>query len=570
MRTDRNHDTLSKGMRQVPVDVVCGGFPALPAQRKDVMTVKRFATITLFVLVFVWTMPGSAQVNVTTYHNDNSRTGQNVDETILTTSNVNATNFGKLFSQSVDGYAYAQPLYVSNVTINHGTHNVVYVATMNDTVYAFDADNNTGSNAQPLWKVNFTNAAKGITTVPTSNLHCDDVFSSSVGIFSTPVIDTATKTIYVLARTLESGAYFHRLHALDITTGKEKFGGPVAITASAPGSGSGSKGGTITFDPKLENQRSALLLMNGQVYISWASLCDYSTYHGWVMAYNSSTLAQTAVWLITPNGKQGGVWQSGDGPAGDENNNAFVAVGNGTFDVNTGGTDYGQSIVKLGHHAGNIFPIVDYFTPFNAITYNATDLDIGSSGLVLLPDQTSGPHEHLLVQGDKAGNLYLINRDDMGEYNSNNNNQIVQYIVAPTKGLWSSPSWWNNFVYVGGQANQIKAFSFNTTTGLLSTTPSSKTSANFGYPGTTVSISSNDTNNGIVWALNNSAYKTANGQASLHAYKATNLATQLYTSTTKATRDNPGAPIKFTVPTVANGKVYITTQKNLVVYGLLE
>jgi len=529
--------------------------------------VSRFVAIALG---FAWGMSSAAQVNVTTYHNDNGRTGQNVRELVLTTSYVNATNFGKMFTQAVDGYSYSQPLYVSNVSIpNMGTHNVVYVATMSDSVYAFDADSKTGSNAQPLWHVNFTDSAAGVTAVPVADVHCEDTFATVVGIMSTPVIDASSGTFYVLARTKENGAYFQRLHALDIATGAEKFGGPVAIQASVTGRGAGSKNGAISFDPLLESQRSALLLQNGQVYIAWASLCDLGFYHGWMIAYNASTLAQTAVWLITPNGKQGGIWQSGSGPAGDASFNTFATVGNGTFVANKGGIDYGQSVVKLGPPSGTTFPILDYFTPFNASALNITDKDIGSSGLTLLPDQT-GPFPHLLVQSDKVGNLYLVNRDHMGQFNAMDNSQIVQFIpTAASHGMWSSPSWWNNFVYVGGSGSPIQAFSFNSATGLLSTTPTTKTLAGFGYPGTTVSISSNGTTNGIVWALNNGAYKTATGQAVLLAYPATNLGKQLYSSRTKATRDNPGQPIKFQVPTVANGKVYVMTLKGLAVYGLL-
>ena len=512
----------------------------------------------------------TSQINVTTYHNDNGRTGQNLQETILTTANVNSTNFGKLFSQPLDGYSYGQPLYVANVAIpNQGVHNVVYVATMNDSVYAFDADNNGGSNSQPLWQVNFTNPALGITTVPTSDLNCTDPITTQVGIMSTPVIDPTSNTIYVVARTLENGAYYFRLHALDITTGAEKFGGPVAIQASEPGTGAGSSGGMINFNPQLENQRAALLLQNGLVYISWGSLCDYGKYHGWMIAYDASTLGQTAVWLTTPNGKEGAIWQAGNGPAGDSSYNTFIAVANGDFDADVDGGDYGQSIVKVGPPDDTSFPILDYFTTYNALTYDLTDLDIGSSGLTLLPDQ-SGPYPHLLVQGDKAGDLFLVNRDDMGSYNSTNDSQIVQYLPGADAGMWSSPAWWNGYVYVGGSGDYLKAFTFYPTNGLLSTTPTSQTSAKFGYPGTTVSISSNGTSNGIVWALNNGQYATTTGTASLNAYNATNLGQRLYSSSTNSTRDNPGAPIKMTVPTIVNGKVYITTQGNLVAYGLLN
>jgi PQQ-like domain len=512
----------------------------------------------------------AANVNVTTYHNDNSRTGQNLQETILTTSNVNSTKFGKIFSQPIDGYSYSQPLYVSNVAIpSRGVHNVIYVATMNDSVYAFDADSNTGSNAQPLWHVSFTNPAAGITTVPTSNLHCTDAITTQVGIMSTPVIDTTSNTMYVVARTLENGDYYFRLHALDISTGTEKLGGPVAIEASAPGTGPGSSGGSISFNSQLENQRAALLLQNGLVYISWGSLCDYGHYHGWMMAYDASTLAQTAVWLTTPDGQEGAIWQSGNGPAGDSSHNTFIAVANGTFDIDRGGSDYGQSIVKVGPPAGGVFPILDYFTTYNALTYNLTDLDIGSSGLTLLPEQP-GPYPHLLIQGDKTGDLFLINRDAMGSFDPDNDNQIVQYIPAADAGMWSSPAWWNNNVYIGGSGDYLKSFSFNTTTGLLSSTPASQTVAKYGYPGTTVSISSNGISNGIVWALNNGQYASLTGVAVLNAYDATNLGKRLYSTSQNSARDNAGLPVKMTVPTIANGKVYITTQTVLIVYGLLN
>jgi hypothetical protein len=456
------------------------------------------------------------------------------------------------------------------LTVNGATHSVVYVATMNDSVYAFDANSNTGNNSTALWHVSFTDAAEGITTVPTSDLHCGDTITNEVGVFSTPVVDTATNTIYVLARTLDNGTYYHKLHALSLTTGAEQFGGPVTISATVPGTGAGSSKGNVSFNAQLESQRSALLLVNGQVIIAWTSLCDYGNYHGWVMSYSASTLAQTGVWLDTPNGERGGIWQAGNGPGADSSNNVYIATGNGTFDVNTGGTDYGQSVVKVGPPASNAFPILDYFTPYNADTYNNTDLDIASSGLTLIPTQTSGPYSNLVVQGDKAGNLYLINADNMGHYNSSNNNQIVQYLISPTKGMWSSPAWWNNYIYLGGVNDVLQAFSFNPTTSLLSTTPVSKTAATFPYPGTTVSISSNGTSNGIVWAINCTGYKTTTSEATLLAYKATNLATRLYSSATNATRDNPGASLKFTVPTIANGKVYMTTQKALVVYGLLN
>jgi PQQ-like domain len=510
----------------------------------------------------------SAQATVATYHNDNQRTGNNRLETTLTPSNVNSSEFGKLFSQTVDGFIYAQPLYVPNVKVGSVTHDIVFVATMNDSVYAFDADSNSGSNASPLWKVNFTNPAKGITTVSTTDVNCPDTITTEIGIMGTPVIDTSGGTIYVIARTKESGKFFQRLHALDITSGAEKFGGPIVIQASVSGTGKGSVKGTLSFNALIENQRSALLLQNGLVYVAWGSLCDKNTYHGWLMAYNSTTLAQTAVWVTTPNASEGAIWASGSGPAGDSSFNTFIPIANGTFDVNTSGKDYGQSMVKLGPPANNTFSVLDYFEPYDGTNLDTGDHDIGSGGMVLLPDQTGGPHLHLLVQSDKVGNIYLVDRDNMGQYNSQNNNQIVQYLPAANRGMWNSPTWWNNNVYFGASSDVLKAFAFNTTTGLLSTTPTSQSAKSFAYPGTTGSVSANQTTNGIFWALNNSGYKTT-GAAVLHAYDATNLASELYNSGQNSTRDNPGPAVKFTVPTVANGKVYVGTQTKLSVFGLL-
>jgi hypothetical protein len=535
------------------------------------MSIRRFARVALSTAVFGWAGFCAAQIYVTTYHNDNARTGQNLQETILTTSNVNSNTFGRLFTQPLDGYSYGQPLYVPGVVIaGSGRHNVIYVTTMNDSVYALDADSNKGPNAQPLWKVNFTDPAKGITTVPRNDVHCTDPVTAEVGIMSTPVIDVSSNTIYVLARTLESGLYFQRLHALDITSGAEKFGGPVAIKLAISGTGAGAKNGKIAFDPRLESQRSALLLQNGLVYIAWSSLCDYGAYHGWLMAFSAKTLALAAAWMPTPNGSGGGIWQSGDGPAGDSSFNTFTSIGNGTFDANSSGLDYGESVVRLAPPAGSTFAVTDYFTPYNYDSYNSNDLDIAATGLVLLPDQTAGPVAHLLVQGDKNGDLFVINRDNMGHFNSGSNSQIVQYLPKVSNALWSSPSWWNNFVYVSGLAEPVKAFAFNPSTGLLSTAPVSTTKPNYPYPGATVSISSNQNTNGIVWAMNNAKWETTNGPSRLDAYDATNLATKLYSSNAHLTRDDPGPPIKFAVPTIANGKVYVATQAGLAVFGLLN
>jgi hypothetical protein len=304
------------------------------------------------------------------------------------------------------------------------------------------------------------------------------------------------------------------------------------------------------------------------VYIAWGSHCDKGYYHGWLMAYDHTSLAQMGVWVTTPNGSEGAIWEGGSGPAGDVALNTYFAIGNGTFDANTGGGDYGQSMLKLAPPSGNTFAVLDYFTPYNGSNLNVGDFDIGSGGAMLLPDQTKGPHLHLLVQGDKVGNIYLIDRDNMGHYNAVNNNQIVQCLAGAELGMWASPTWWNNRVYFGASGDTLKAFGLNTTTGLLTTTPTSQTTRVFAYPGTTTSVSANQDSNAIVWALDNSTYKTADG-AVLYAFDATNLATELYTSSQRFTRDNPGGAVKFSVPTVVNGKVYVGTQTKLSVYGLL-
>jgi hypothetical protein len=508
------------------------------------------------------------QVNVITYHNDNSRTGQNLQETILTPANVNKNSFGKLFYYPVAGYIYAQPLYLANVNIpGKGVHNVVFVATERDIVYAFDADSNSGANASPLWVANFTNPTKGITAVSSTEIGCTDLVPF-IGITSTPVIDTTTSTIYVLAKTKEKGQFVQRLHALDVTTGVEKFGGPQEIKAQVKGSGDG--GTTVTFDPRMEAQRPGLLLQNGRVLIGWASHCDIPVYYGWIMAYDAGTLAQVGVWNATPNAGYGGIWQSGGGLAGDVNFNTFFATGNGAFDVGPkggNGSDYGDSIIKLSPPSGGSFTVADYFTPDNQSTLDGGDIDQGSGGPVLLPDQTVGaPHLHLLAQSGKDGTLYLINRDAMGKYNPNSNNAAVQSIPGSNGGTWSSPAWWNNTLYVGGQLDNLKAFSFDVSTGKFIASPSSQTSTFFNFPGPTPSISANGNSNAILWAIEARPIN-ANLYAVLHAYDATNLATELFNST-QGRGNGAGAAVKFAVPTIANGKVYVGTVNRLEVYGL--
>ncbi len=512
-------------------------------------------------------LSAAAQVNVTTYHYDNSRTGQNNHETVLTPSVVNSSSFGKIFSQPVDGQIYAEPLVVTNLPVGGSLHTVVFVATENDSVYAFDGNSNTGTNASPLWKTSFINPAKGITTVPSSDFGTTAI-SPQVGITGTPVIDPSNDTLYVVAATKESGVYYQRLHALDVRTGVEKFGGPVVISAKVPGTGSGSVGGYISFDPFHSNQRPALLLLNGVVYISWAShgLEAKFIYHGWVIGYNETTLAETGAFCVTANGDQGGIWQSGNGLAADALGNIYFLSGNGTFDGNTSGVDFGMSYVKLS--AGTM-KVADYFTPFNEAKESSGDKDLGSGGALLLPYQ-SGSNHYLGVGAGKDGNLYLVNRNHMGKFNSQNNSQIVQEIANAFAGhsVYSSPGYWNGFLYYWATQDYLRIFQLNA--GKIGTTPVATSTFTLASPGATPVISSNGNTNAILWALDTSGSNvTPQLPAVLHALDA-QTAAELYNSTQAGSRDTPGNAVRFTLPTVANGKVYVGTASELDVYGLLQ
>jgi hypothetical protein len=523
-----------------------------------------FVRITTCFALAAW-QAGWAQVSVTTYHNDIARTGQNLNETILTPANVNPNGFGLLFVKPVDGYVYAQTLYVPNVSIGGQTHNVVFVATENDSVYAFDADSAAGANASPLWQVSFISPPSVTTVDSVNDIECTDLVPQ-IGITGTPVIDPSTGTLYVVASTKENGVFFQRLHALDIVTGNEKFGGPVAIQATVPGTGDGSSGGQIPFDALHQNQRPGLLLWNGVVYITWASHCDHPPFHGWVLGYDASNLQQVVVWNSTPNGSDGGIWQGGGGPAADSAG-IYFATGNGTFDANTGGTDFGDTILKMSPPSAGTLQVLSYFAPFDqAVLFNDTDL--GSGGVVLLPDLPAGSaHQHLLVQAGKQGTVYLVDRDNMGGYNSTTD-QVVQELPAAIGGLYGMPAYWNNTVYFGGQTDNLKAFSFNAGgSGLLSPSAVSYSPESFVFPGPTPSISANGSSDGIVWAIETDAY-ASNGPAVLRAYDATNLANELYNSTQNGSRDTPGPAVKFAAATVVNGKVYVGTATQLAVFGL--
>jgi hypothetical protein len=495
------------------------------------------------------------QVNVLTYHNDLARTGQNLTETSLTKAAVGGTEFGKLFANAVDGYVYAQPLYISILDTPYfsAVHkHVVFIATEHDSVYAFDAD----SKGDPIWHVSFINPGAGITTVPAQNTGCGQI-TPELGITGTPVIDPSTGTLYVVAMTLENNQYIQRLHALDVSTGAERTGSPVTIQASVPGSGEG--GSTVTFNPKNYKQRPGLLLLNGQVYTTWSSHCDIGTYHGWVMVYDAKTLQQTAVYNNTPNGNEGSFWASGAAPAADSAGNVYLVAGNGTFDADRSGKDLGEAFIKLSTNGG--LTVSDWFAPFNAAGLNSADLDIGSSGAVLLPDEAgSAQHPHLLVSAGKEGRIYVIDRDQMGEFHSGGDTQIPLSLPKAISPLFGIPAYFRNTVYFSGSGDFLKAFSIQN--GAMSTTPSSQSATAFGFPGSVPSISANGASDGIVWAIE----PTGNGR--LHAYDASDLSRELFNSS-KKTADGLGSYVKFSTPTIANGKVYAGTQNSIAVYGLI-
>ncbi|MBS1853602.1 MAG: hypothetical protein JST79_22105 [Acidobacteria bacterium] len=524
------------------------------------------------------TKSDSAGINVTdlagvfTYHNNLARDGTNTQEYILNTSNVKSGTFGKLFSCAVDGAVYAQPLWVPNVTINGGLHNVVVVATQHDSVYAFDAD---ASPCATLWHASLLDTAHGATTGETSVSWTDvgngykDIYPE-IGITGTPVIDPSSHTLYVVSKSEKTTSNFYqRLHALDIATGNEKLSGPVSITASVTGTGDGNVGGTIAFDPRYHLQRPGLALVNGVVYISWASHEDKTPYHGWVIGYDASTLQQLSVFNTTPNDGLGGIWMGGGAPAADSAGNLYLATGNGGFDAdsNLSLNDVGDSILKL-NPSGLVR--ADYFTPYNQGALESNDGDLGAGGVLLLPDQT-GPVPHLLVEGGKQGLIYVLDRDNMGQYNSIDNSQIVQTVTL-SSGVFSTPAFWQNTLYLTAIRDYLRALPFNPTTGQFSATPNSTSAYKFPFPPPTPSISSQGASNGIVWITDSSLYgppKTAPAApAVLYAYDATNLGNMLWNSSLNAS-DTAGNSVKFTVPTIANGKVYIGTATEVDVYGLL-
>ena len=508
--------------------------------------------------------PPTPKAVVATYHNDNQRTGQNLHETVLTPQNVKSATFGKLFSYAVDGALYGQPLVINNLQMStQGIRNVVFVASEHDSVYAFDADQKSPG---MLWHVNFLDASSNISTVPCADepTTCDFI-GTEIGITSTPVIDISTQTLYVAAFTKESGAYAHRLHALDLATGAEKFGGPVIIQGTVPGTGDGSDGTNVSFNPHQHLQRSALLLDNGVVYVAFASFDDSVPYHGWVFGFDGQSLQQRFLLNLSPNGTAAAVWESGGGAASDGAGNIYVVTGNGTFDANSGGKDFGNSFLRLVA-GGSALSVADYFTPFNQASLNAVDNDLGSGGPLLLPDQT-GSHPHLILAGSKEGILYLVDRDGMGHFNAANNSQIVQSLVSVVGKIFCTPAFWENKVYIAGVKDSLKVFNLNN--GLLSTAPASRSTNTFGFPGATPSISANGSQAGIVWTLENAAFRVKK-PAVLHAYDANDVSNELYNSQQAGTRDLLPIGVGFGVPTIANGKVYVGTVSELAVFGPIQ
>jgi uncharacterized protein (TIGR03437 family) len=506
----------------------------------------------------------NAQTGVTTYRNNLARSGENLTETILTPANVNQAQFGKISSRPVDGQLYAQPLYLSSVAISgKGVHNVVFVATEHDSVYAFDADSSTGPNGPPLWQVNLVDTAAGETTASVAEvLNCPTI-APELGITGTPVIDPSTNTLYVVAMTAKDGQIFHRLHALDVTSGAERTGSPVLIAASVPGTGDralSSSSTTVNFDAYFYKNRAGLLLLNGVVYTGWTSHCDSRTYHGWILGYDARSLHQVAIFNTTPNGYQGSIWMGGAAPAADAEGNIYAVSGNGRFDADANGVDFGDSVIKLSSPA---LTVLDYFTPFNQLDLDQQDIDLGSSGAVLLPDLAGSlAHQRLLVSAGKEGRIYLLDRDRMGRFNPDADSQIVQSIAGAVGPVFVGPAYFNGTLYFSPSQDKLKAFSVSGAH--IEPLPLSQSSSAFYYPGAVPAVSANGSSNGIVWLVE------AGFSGTLRAFDAANLANELYNSQMNSSRDALGSFVKFSVPTIANGRVYVGTGNALAVFGLLN
>jgi hypothetical protein len=501
-----------------------------------------------------------SQQDVLTYHNDNSRNGLDSKETALTLANVNSATFGKLFTVTVDGLVDAQPLYLHGVSTSSGTHNLLIVVSEHDSAYAFDADS-----GAPIWQVTALKSGE----VPSDDRGCGQV-SPEIGITSTPVIDrpkNSNGVIYLVAMSKDSsGDYHQRLHALDAATGNELHKGPVDIAASYPGTGDNSSNGSVIFAPAQYKERSGLLLLNNTVYLTWASHCDDRPYTGWIMGYNASTLVQTTVLNVTPNGNEGAVWGAGAGLTADSKSNIYFLDANGYFDttLNAGGFpsegDYGNAFMKLSTKGG--LAVTDYFEMYNQESENGSDTDLGSGGALLLPamKDAQGNLWDLAVGAGKDTNLYVVNRNSMGGFNSTNKN-YQELAGALPGGIWSMPAYFDGRLYYGPVGQPILEFEFKSARLLPSAI--AQTSHTFGYPGATPSISANGDANVIVWASENT------NPAVLHAFNAKTLVELYNSNQASGGRDQFGAGNKFMIPTIANGKVYVGTTTGVGAFGLL-
>lgn len=505
--------------------------------------------------------PSPNQTDVTTYHNDLARTGQNLTEMVLTTSNVSSQGFGLLHNLMVDGKVDAEPLYLSHLSIAGATHNVVFIATEHDSVYAFDSDSGT-----QLWKVSLLGSGE-----TTSDNHGCGQITPEIGITSTPVIDRSAGphgTIFVVAMSKKSPAYFQRLHALDVTTGAELLGGPTTIQASYPGTGANSSNGQVIFDPGQYAERAGLLLSGGVIYTGWTSHCDINPYTGWVIAYNEANLSQNGVLNLTPNGSEGSIWQSGGGLAADGQGNIYALTANGTFDTSLDANgfpskgDFGNAFVKISNSGGKL-QVVDYFTMSGTVSESNQDADLGSGGIMLLPNLINGAGAtvQLAVGAGKDSNLYVVNRANLGKFHSSGDLIYQELTGVLPNGVWGVPAYFNNAVYYCDVDNTLKLFSISNA---MLSAATSHTSTSFAYPGAYPSISANGGSNGIVWAIENTS------SAVLHAYLASDLSRELYNSGQAGSRDSFGAGNKFITPMIADGKVFAATTNSVGVFGLLQ
>ena len=527
-------------------------------------TLKIVAFLTASALAFALqthTLPSSGGADVLTYHNDNARTGQNLNETILTPATVSVSTFGKIGFFTVDGKVDAQPLLLAGVPIaGQGTHNVLYVATEHDSVYALDSDS-----GAVLWRASMLGA--GETT--SDGRSCSQV-TPEIGVTSTPVIDRSrgpNGALYVVAMSKNgSGTYVQRLHALDVTSGAELFGGPKIVQASVPGTGAGSSLGTLTFDPKQYEERAALLLLNGMIITAWTSHCDINPYTGWIMSYNASTLVQASVLNVTPNGSRGAFWMAGAGPAADSAGNVYLLDGNGTFDTTLNGSgfpsqgNFGNAFLKVSTTSG--LAVADYFATFDTVSKSNADSDLGSGGTLVLPDLVDGGGQtrHLAVGAGKDAHIYVVDREAMGKWNASSN-LIYQDITGALGGaVFSMPAYFNGKLYYGASGDALKAFPI--VNARLSSTAASRSARTFAYPGSTPGISASGTSNAILWAVENS------NPAVLHAYDAQDLSHELYNSSQAAAgRDAFGAGNKFITPTIVNGRVFVGTTNGIAVFS---